>query len=325
MWTQMDVYGDYFEDIYVSKRREGAWLIPEMLDTTINTAVHDACTGISADGEKMLVYRTSKDLLSGDIYESFLANGKWTAPQALGKIVNDPEYLETSACYSSDGNLIFFSSNRPGGLGGKDLYSVKKLPNGNWGAPFNLGPMINTPANEDAPFIHPAENSLFFSSEGHTNMGGYDVFKSNFDEAGVFSKPQNMGHPVNTVDDDVFFVLNTDASLGYLSSEREGGFGSQDIYTVFFPDNNVPLNVYNIHVFDESGAVINSVDILLTDMIKKSVHGMYKSNQRTGKVMVISAPETSYRIAIQCEGFEPYITNMTFNKENELIFTLKRK
>src|SRR3989344_6261930 len=133
-----------------------------------------------------------------------------------------------------------------------------------------------------------------------------------------------MGCPVNTVDDDIFFVLNTDASLGYLSSERDGGYGSQDIYSVYFPINNIPLNAYNIHVFDESGNVLTNVDILLTDMAKKTIYGMYKSNHNTGKILVLSAPDISYRIAIQATGYEPYISNTTFGINNAIIFKLKK-
>ncbi len=321
---EKDAVGDYFEDIYFSERKDKKWLQPKMLDTAINTSVHDAGTGLSADGEKLLLFRTSKDLKSGDIYESNFINQNWTPPTILGTIVNDPEYLETSACYSPDGNTIFFSSNRPGGFGGKDLYSVKKLPNGNWGTPFNLGASINTEYNEDAPFVHPVGNILFFSSEGHENMGGYDIFKSSFDETSKFDPPENLGCPVNTVDDDIFFVLNTDASIGYLSSEREGGFGSQDIYSVYFPINNIPLNAYTIHVFDESGKIINNVGILLTDMTKKTIYGVYKSNQNTGKILVISPPEVSYLITIQAEGYEPFISNTTFGTNNELVFKLRK-
>jgi hypothetical protein len=321
---QTDPFGDYFEDIYISQRKDGDWMPPSLLDTTINTSVHDAGTGLSADGEHLLLFRTSKDLKSGDIYESDLINKKWTNPKMFGKIVNDPEFLETSACYSPDGNTIFFSSNRPGGFGGKDLYLVKKLPNGQWGTPFNLGPTINTPYNEDAPFVHPAEKVLFFSSEGHENMGGYDIFKASFSDDGNFTTPVNMGCPINTVDDDIFFVLNTDASIGYLSSEREGGYGSQDIYRAYFPVNNIPLNVYNIHVFDESGAVLTNVELLITDMVKKSIYGMYKANEKTGKIMVISVPDITYRFAIQAEGFEPYINNITLGSNNELVFTLRK-
>jgi tetratricopeptide (TPR) repeat protein len=325
VWTNTDPYGNYFEDIYISKKNGEDWDKPVMLDTNINTSVHDACTGLSADGEKMMLYRTSKDLKSGDIYESFLTDKKWSNPQLLGPIVNSPEFLETSACYSTNGEIIFFSSNRPGGFGGKDLYLSKKLPNGKWGEPFNLGSAINTEYDEDAPFIHPAMNTLFFSSKGHRNMGGFDIFKSSFDETGKFTPPENLGCPINTVDDDIFFVLSTDASTGYLSSQREGGYGSQDIYSVYFPVNNIPLNVYNIYVFDDSDKIIKNVEILLTDMEKKSVHGIYKSNDVTGKAIVISPPGKEYRIAIQSPGYEPYISYVKLIPEKENIFRLVKQ
>jgi tetratricopeptide (TPR) repeat protein len=325
VWQKTDPYGDYFEDIYLSSKKDSEWQKPVMLDTNINTSVHDACTGLSADGEKLLIYRTSKDLKSGDIYESLLLDEKWTDPKLIGSIVNSPEYTETSACYSPNGDIIFFSSNRPGGYGGKDLYLTKKLPNGRWAEPFNLGPTVNTEYNEDAPFVHPAMNTLFFSSEGHKNMGGYDIFKSSFDESGTFTTPENMGCPINTADDDIFFVLSTDASLGYLSSQREGGYGSQDIYSVFFPINNIPLNVFNVYVFDDSDKLIKNINIVLTDMEKKSVFGVYKSNENTGKVMIISPPNKEYRMAIQAEGYEPYISNVKLVQEKENIFRLSKK
>jgi hypothetical protein len=156
-------------------------------------------------------------------------------------------------------------------------------------------------------------------------MGGYDIFRSDFDEAAVFSPAENLGCPINTVDDDIFFVMSTDASTGYFSSQREGGYGSQDIYSVYFPVNNIPLNVYNIYVFDDSDKLIKKVDILLTDMEKKSIYGMYKSNENTGKIMVISAPGKEFRIAIQSPGYESYISNVKLVPEKENIFRLSKK
>ncbi|OFY87510.1 MAG: hypothetical protein A3F72_17920 [Bacteroidetes bacterium RIFCSPLOWO2_12_FULL_35_15] len=325
VWQEKDPLGDYFEDIYVAKRVGNIWQTPKMLDSSINTAVHDACTGLSADGEKLLIYRTSKDLRSGDIYESFLTHEKWSQPTMLGSNVNSANYSETSACYSPDGDIIFFSSNRPGGFGGKDLYSVKKLPNEKWAEPFNLGPNINTEYNEDAPFVHPTGNILFFSSEGHKNIGGYDVFKSNFDEEGGFSTPENLGYPVNTSDDDIFFVLNTSASKGYLSSERAGGYGSQDIYQVNFSANTLPLNVYNICVFDDSDTLINKVEIALTDLAAMKLFGVYKSNPRTGKILIIAEADKEYQITIKSNGFEPFITNSVFNTDNYITYKMIRK
>jgi len=325
VWKDKDPMGSYFEDIYSSNKTSEGWQQAEMLGTNINTAVHDASTGLSADGEKLLIYRTSKDLKSGDIYESFFVDKKWSDPKLLGTNVNSEDYLETSACYSPDGQIVFFSSNRPGGFGGKDLYLAKKIPNGNWGEPFNLGPQINTEYDEDAPFVHPSGDILFFSSKGHKNMGGYDVFKSSFNELSRFSVPENLGCPVNTVDDDIFFVLNTDASLGYLSSQREGGFGSQDIYSVFFPVNNIPLYAYNIHVQDETNNVIKKVEITLTEVDNPNIYGIYKSNEQTGKLLIISKPKKEYQATIRSQEYKLFKTKLILNAENEITLKLTEK
>jgi tetratricopeptide (TPR) repeat protein len=320
--TQKDPFGEYFEDIYVSTKFGDSWQYPVMLDTTINTPLHDACTGLSADGEKLFIYRTSKNLQSGDIYESTLDLNKFGTPVILNSNVNSEKYIETSACYTPDNNTIFFSSNRPGGYGGMDLYMMKKLPNGKWATPFNLGPNINTEYNEDAPFVHPGGSVLFFSSEGHKNMGGYDIFKSNFTEDGNFSDPVNLGYPINTRDDDVFFVLNTDATTGYFSSEREGGFGSQDIYKVKFSPNPLPLNVYSAHVIDENNNLIKKAEITITDLSAKTLYGIYKSNDLTGKIIIISEPNKEYQIVVKAVGYEPYVTNIILTSDNDLSYRL---
>ncbi len=325
VWPNTNELGEYYEDIYMSKKVAGVWQSPVMLDTTINTAGHDACTGLSANGEKLLIYRTSADLVSGDIYESLLIDNKWSGAQKLGPNVNSPEYLEASACYSPEGEVVFFSSNRPGGFGGKDIYSVKRLPNGEWAKPFNLGPKINTAYNEDAPFMHPSGSILFFSSEGHKNMGGYDIFKSDFDEYGNFSPPVNLGYPINKVDDDIFFVLNTNASVGYLSSEREGGFGSQDIYKVNFLDSILPFNVYNLYLYDHSGTMIKNADVLLTEEPSGKMYGMYKSNENTGKILIIAEPAKAYGVTINADGYETFITTLDVMKDISTSFTLQKK
>lgn len=320
-----DPLGDYFEDIYISRKDAGGnWTAPLMLDTIVNTELHDACTGLSADGEKLLVYRTSKDLRSGDIYESFYSNNKWSNPEKLSKIVNSPGNLETSACYSPSGDIIFFSSNRPGGYGGKDLYLVRKLQNGKWGKPFNLGPAINTEYDEDSPFVHPLGNILYFSSEGHKNMGGYDIFKSTFDEKGEFVGPENLGSPINTVDDDIFFVMNPDATKGYFSSEREGGLGLQDIYNVSFPATAVPLNVYDVHVVDESCSVIKDAEMKVINLENESTYGIYKANDKTGKILLISPSNKEYRLIIDAPGYERFVTNIVLDTNVNILYKLTK-
>lgn len=325
VYTEKDPMGEYFEDIYMSSKFGDIWQDPQMLNTTINTQLHDACTGLSADGERLLIYRTSKDLLGGDIYESALSSNKFGTPTILNSNLNSEKYVEASACYSQDNNTIFFSSNRPGGYGGMDIYMMKKLPNGNWAMPFNLGPKINTEFNEDAPFVHPSGAVLFFSSEGHTNMGGYDILKSNFDELGNFSDPINMGYPINTRDDDIFFVLNTDASTGYFSSERKGGMGSQDIYKVRFAPDPLPLNVYSAHIIDENNNPIKKAEITITDLSAKTIFGIYKSNEQSGKIIIVSEPNKEYQMVIKAIGYEPYITNIILTSDNDLSYRLTKQ
>jgi hypothetical protein len=322
VYSQKDPFGNYFEDIYVSTKFGDTWQYPVMLDTSINTPLHDACTGLSADGEKLLIYRTSPDLSGGDIYESTLELNKFGTPVLLKTSVNSEKYVETSACYSPDNTTIFFSSNRPGGYGGKDLYMMRKLPNGKWGTPFNLGPAINTEYDEDAPFVHPSGAVLFFCSKGHKNMGGFDIFKSNFNDAGNFTEPSNLGYPINTRDDDVFFVLNKDATTGYFSSEREGGYGSQDIYKAVFSPDPLPLNVYNARVVDENNNIIKTAELTFIDLTAKSVCGIYKSNERTGRIVIISEPNKEYQVIVKAVGYEPFVTNIILNSDNDLLYRL---
>lgn len=315
-----DPLGQYFEDIYSSKKNAATWEPPVLLDTIINTALHDACTGLSADGKRLLIYRTSPDLKSGDIYESTFDGLKYSSPFIITTNVNSKRYIETSACFSPDNNTIFFSSDRPGGYGGKDIYFMKKLSNGKWGTPFNLGPIINTPYNEDAPFVHPLNNTLFFSSEGHKNMGGFDIFKSNFSEEGNFTEPENLGCPINTSDDDIFFVLNKDGTVGYFSSEREGGFGSQDIYKASF----VPalfLNVYHATIVDKDNKSISKAELTLMDNATLKTIGVYNTNSQTGKALIISDPK-EYKLQIKAPGFETYTGTIKLGADMELIYKL---
>ena len=130
-----------------------------------------------------------------------------------------------------------------GGFGGKDIYKVMRLPNGKWSRAINLGATVNTPYDEDAPFIYTDKKTLYFSSRGHQNMGGYDVFKTVYEKR-AWTTPENLKYPINTVQDDIFFVLSASGKIGYYSSAREGGFGGEDIYKIVLIYNmNVLYNV----------------------------------------------------------------------------------
>ncbi|ALW84797.1 hypothetical protein AUC43_06680 [Hymenobacter sedentarius] len=217
----------YFEDIYQANWQGKKWSRATNLGAPVNTGDHNATVGLAPDGQRMLVYVGTN---GGDLLEANLGGSAWGKPKQLGSRINSRSH-ETSASYSPDGRFLYFVSDRAeGGLGGSDIYKVE-LESRN--APVNLGSAINTAYGEEGVFMAPDGKTMYFSSEGHNSMGGYDIFKSVF-ENGKWSTPENLGWPINTPDDDVFFVTSASGRHGYYSSDRPGGLGAKDIYRITF-------------------------------------------------------------------------------------------
>lgn len=233
---------DYFEDIYITHKRGGKWTAPENMGSQINTAGHDATTAVAPDAQSMIIYKDIKG--DGNLFECKLIGSTWSKPKKMNKYINT-KYHESSASYSNDGKTLYFVSSKPGGFGNHDMYVTKwdeiKL---DWGEAKNLGPTLNTKYNEEAVLIHPDGKTIYFSSQGHKTMGNYDIFKSTLSDDGSWSTPENMGYPINTVDDDVFFVINASGRRGYYSSFKEDGLGEKDIYMITFlgPEKPFQLN-----------------------------------------------------------------------------------
>ncbi len=217
---------EFFEDVYISQRTDSVWGYAKNLGEPINTDIHDGSIGISPDGKELYLYKEDN---GGDIYSSIKdKEGKWSKPKPVqGKI--NTKYNEPSICFSSDGNFLFFTSSRKEGRGGLDIYFCKKDKKGKWSDPVNLGSAINTEYEEDCPYFEVKDSTLYFSSNGHQNIGGYDIYKSKLNN-GVWSKPENLGVPVNTTDDDIYFVISGDGKHGYFSSVSDKGYGDKDIY-----------------------------------------------------------------------------------------------
>jgi len=231
-----DPLNEFFEDIYIAKCINGQWLEAENIGKPVNSNTHDATVSLSSNESTLIFYRTNENLTAGDLYASEHIENKWTEPVKLGENINS-DAQESSACLSPDERTIIFSSNRSGGFGGKDLYRSVILPNGQWSLPVNLGPSINTPFDEDAPYLHIDGKTLYFSSNGQKTMGGYDIFKSYYNAGeNRWENPQNLGYPINTVNDDIYFTMNASGSTGYYSTEKDRGFGRQDIYKISLND-----------------------------------------------------------------------------------------
>jgi len=224
--------GGYWEDLYISKRVDGEWGTAQPIGKPVNVkGQHDATIGLSPDGHTLYVYNDDRG--NGDIYESLDEDGVWTQPELMEKTINTDAH-EPDASLTFDGKRLYFTSDKPGGLGGHDIYYSDYDPiKEKWGDAVSVGNVLNTPYSERSVFIHPDGQTMYFASKGHNTMGGFDLFYSKLVN-GVWTAPVNLGPPVNTPDDDVQLVVAGNGRYGYCSSYRQGGFGEKDIYIITF-------------------------------------------------------------------------------------------
>lgn len=299
-----DKYGQYYEDIMISYKLGDSWLEPESIGENINTSGHDAAIAISVDGQQLFIYKQTKND-NGDIYVSTLNGDVWSKLEKLKGLVNT-EAWEGSVSLTSDGKTLYFSSDREGGFGGRDLYSAALMPDGTWGDIKNLGETINTKFDDDAPFIHPDRKTMYFSSKGHTSMGGYDIFYTYLSETG-WDTPESVGYPINTIDDDRFYVLSADANTGYYSSAGRSKNAAHNIYTVT-PGHlgKRPVLALVVGITEADGKAVEA-DITVTNDKTGELEGKFKSNATSGKYMLALTPGNRYKIAIEVEGYETKI------------------
>ncbi len=311
--------GQYFEDIYLStKKRDGSWSDPVQLGKPINTKDHDACIGLSPDGTVLFLY---KDTGGGDIYVSEVRGNNpknWGKPEQIPGEINT-EYWEGSASMSPDGNLLYFSSDKEGGYGGSDLYRCTRRSDGSWGNPVNLGPIINTPYDEDAPQIHSDGITLFFSSRGHDGIGGYDIFSSVLDQDNkTWSKPRNIGYPVNTANEDIYFSLSSDGSKGYFTSYRFDSYGEKDIYIMHRPLSSPTLFLFKGTVTDKETQEPLSATITLFNKETDQVDTVVTSDILTGRYAFNMEFDTDYNLSVEAEDFQFHTEDLRFDYQADL-------
>lgn len=286
--------GELKEDVYVSfKNEDGVWIDPEILN--LNTDEHDATISVSPDGQTLFIYRDNYG--DGQVLESKLFGETWSTPVLLGSDINSDSW-ETHATVSADGNTLYFVSDRSGGLGKRDLYKCVKLPNGEWSRALNMGPTLNTKWDEDSPFLSPDGKTLYFSSMGHKTMGGFDIFVSKLGEDGEWGVPENLGYPLNTVEDDIFFVPMADGRRAYYSSAKDGGYGLKDIYLVDMPEetNASSLAVLKGFIIAPEGEELPEDLRIVVTNLKNGEIMEYRPRKRDGGYLAILSPCTGYHV-----------------------------
>lgn len=306
------------EDVYSSERAGEKWGKPKPVDK-INSKAFDASIALSPDGQTMYIYRNPPG--NGDIFVTTLEGRDWAAPKALSEPINSKGY-ETTVSISPDGKRLFFTSDREGGFGDLDIYMSEMAGENKWGTPVNLGPKINTPYADDSPFLHADGRSLYFSSQGHKEcFGGFDIYLTTLQDDGTWSTPQNLGYPINTPDNDIYFVLSADKKDGYYASAKEGGYGEKDIYKIVMPEEKPVVAVKEVVKDTVVPAVVNALTILkgvvtdaktsqpleasikVIDNDKNLVVATFKSNSATGKYLVSLPSGRNYGIVVESPDY----------------------
>ena len=332
--TSKDLDGGYYkEDVYISKKDEnGNWTEAVSISDKINTEDHDATVGLSNDGKILFLYSSNG---KGDLYQSLYVNGQWSKPKNLGKRINGDYSLDSGASLSYDGKELYFVSNRDGTRGERDIWVSRwDEKKGTWGEAENIGPKVNTIYDEIGVFMHPDGETMYFSSDGHKGMGGYDIFFSKKQEDGTWGKPENIGYPVNTTGDDVHFIMAGNGKHGYYSSSSEGG--GDDIYMISFlgkpkeplmsgEDNllasvaapieekmiqaEVELEIANnltilkgLILDEETKQPISATLELVDNQAQKKVSS-FSSDGKTGDFLLSLPAGKNYGIAVNAEGY----------------------
>jgi|GEM_PF-1315569 len=316
-----EMESDYDDNIYTMKFVNGKWTNPQILSPQINSSRKEASIGISPDGKKLLIYRD--DFGDGNLYYSNLdENGEWGKPKKFPSPINSSA-LESCASLSADGNTIYFTSDRSGGFGGMDIYMCKKNEKGKWGEAINLGAGINTKWHEESPHIQAYSNILYFCSNRPESMGGFDIFRCQLKEDNTVYNLVNLGYPINTSYNDLFFKTTVDGKKGYFSSNCKSSYGELDLNMIEFLDIKLFPNVtIKGLVIDQEGDTLKNSHVSLFNIQEKDITDSTTSSDKDGIFSFDLNSENKYFASFQHEGWvyfskpfhiEKYFAKNTFS------------
>ncbi len=339
--TNRDQDGEYFEEIYIShKDSAGNWTKAKLIGKPITGNGHSACAGLSADGNNLIVYRSSGN---GDLFVSKKENDKWTSPKNMGNNINSKGH-EAGASYSYDNLKLYISSDRIGGYGGQDIYVSTIDEKGNWGKVKNMMRKINTPYDETNFIALPDGKTFYFTSSGHNSMGGLDIFKITYEDS-VWSDAVNLGYPINTPDDDIIYSITSDGKRAYIASsvdkakkhdifmltfmhkakpivdDVDGNLLAVNKYGELLPDIDKAVNIQKLNLTVLKGVIKDKntgeplyASIELTDNSSNKVVATFNSNEQTGGYLVSLPAGKNYGIAVKAENCLFYSDNIVVKK-----------
>lgn len=314
----------FYQAIYVTRKKGDAWGTP--INITLDLQVDGNCSTLSLSNDGNELYLFKDDNHDGNIYITHFIDGRWTPMQKLNENINT-KYYETHASISLDGKKLYFTSNRKGGFGDQDIYVSERENGDNWGPAKNLGSTINTSMNENTPFVTTDGNTLFFSSESHNNMGGYDIFYSQIKSDGTWSEPINLGYPINTTDDDLFYAPIGNGSRGLISLFEKEGYGEQDIYQldIFIP--RYQKAIFTSKDFLKANPD-NRISSIVVDTINKT--GLALINAEKSEIPVLIDTKKNfklffngkeYELRYQAERAKTIVAQLQQNVKEEKIIT----
>ncbi|SEP26332.1 WD40-like Beta Propeller Repeat [Niastella yeongjuensis] len=304
------------EEFYESHFENGHWTKAAPLPGDINSNLNEGASNISQDGQWLIFTGCNFPYGYGscDLYISYLTPEGWSKPENMGNRINT-ESWESAPSLSADKRDLYFASNRPGGYGGQDLYVCRQLPNSRWSDPENLGPEINTIGDESAPFIHADNQTLYFTSAGHLGYGGSDLFMAKKQGKG-WSKPINLGYPINTIENEGSLVIAADGKTAYYTSDRTDSRGGLDLYSFQLRDDISPARTLWVKgkVFDKKTLKGLPSGVELTDLGTREVISRVQTDA-TGNYLITLPVGKDYAFNVKRRGYLFFSENFPLSQK----------